>query len=79
MNWQGLVWMAIGGMLTWVGWRHWRYRNEETISALEASFIGDEEPLPRTALDKFLTIAQAVAGLTLGPVFVIGGLAALFV
>ena len=71
----GLISLLIGVMLSWVGWRHWRYRKEETISVLEASILKatDENPLPRTRLDRFLTYAQAGLGLVLGPFFVLIG------
>ena len=71
----GIIYLLIGVMLTLVGWRHWRYRKEETISVLEASIlkVTAESPLPRTRLDRFLTYVQASLGFVLGPFFVLIG------
>jgi len=71
----GLIALVMGMVLTWVGWRHWRYRNEETIGALEASILKmtGESPLPRTRVDRFLTYLQASFGFVLGPFFLLVG------
>jgi len=77
----GIAYIAIGLLLTWVGWRHWRYRKEETVSILEATILKatGEEPLPRTGVDRFLTRLQAVFGFVLGPFFFLIGTAVIFV
>jgi hypothetical protein len=68
---------ALGAMITWMGWRHWRYRNEETISVLEAAIMKTTgvEPSPRSRLDHFLTYIQAFLGFVLGPSFMLIGAA----
>ena len=72
---SGLTFLLIGSLLTWVGWRHWRYRKEETISVLEATIFKatGSEPLPRTNFDRLLTYAQAALGFVLGPFFFLLG------
>ena len=67
----GLTWLLIGCLLTWAGWRSWRYRNQHAISAIEATMLKatGEEPLPRTAFDRFLAVAVAVLGFVLGPLY----------
>ena len=67
--------VALGALLTWVGWRHWRYRNQETVSVLEATILKKtgEEPLPRTRVDGILTYLQAILGFLLGPFFFLIG------
>jgi len=67
--------LSLGALLTWIGSRHWRYRNQATTSVLEAIILkttGDE-PLPRTRVDRFLTHVQAIFGLVLGPFFFLCG------
>jgi hypothetical protein len=65
----------MGALLTWLGWRHWRYRKEQTISVLETALLKTTggEPLPRTRLDRFLTYLQAFLGFILGPMFFLIG------
>ena len=72
----GLTYLLIGVMLTWVGWRHWRFRKEETVSALETSIlhVTGESPRVRTHLDRLLTYIQAFFGFVLGPFFFLIGL-----
>jgi hypothetical protein len=67
--------LAIGAVLTWIGWRHWRYRKEETISLLEAGILKATgiEPLPRTRTDRALTYVHAILGLLLGSFFLLIG------
>jgi hypothetical protein len=67
----GLIALAIGAVLTWIGWRHWRFRDRETVSVLEAAILRTtgEEPLPRTKCDRMSGYVQAVLGLVLGPFF----------
>jgi len=73
--------VVLGLFLTWTGWRHWRYRHEETISLLEAGILKatGEEPEPRTPLDRKLSIVQAVLGFVLGPFFLLIGIAGIMV
>ncbi|MCY7398449.1 MAG: hypothetical protein LH466_06390 [Sphingomonas bacterium] len=68
--------MSLGALLSWIGWRHWRYRNEESISLLESTILTQtgDEPLPRTGVDRFLTYVQAIFGFVLGPFFFLIGL-----
>lgn len=64
----GLIALAIGLLLLWVGWNHWRYRRQETINILESAIItvtGDE-PSPLTKLDWFLKYLQSFLGFILG-------------
>jgi TRAP-type C4-dicarboxylate transport system permease small subunit len=72
----GITYLLIGALLSWVGWRHWRYRKEETVSALEVGIlkVTGQEPLPRTRLDRFLTYLQATFGFVLGPFFFVLGI-----
>ena len=72
----GLIALLIGVLLTWIGWRHWRYRKQDSISVLEASIlkVAGEEPMPQSRLDRFLADAQAILGFTLGPFFLLVGL-----
>jgi TRAP-type C4-dicarboxylate transport system permease small subunit len=67
----GLVYVAVGLLLVWVGWNHWRHRRQETVSVLEAAILkaADEDPLSPTRLDWFLKYLQAILGFTLGPIF----------
>ena len=76
---SGIIVLLIGAVLTHVGWRHWRYRKQPTISLLEAGLLKamDEAPLPGTSLDKFLTYVSAGLGLILGPFFLFCGIAVL--
>ena len=73
----GAFYLFLGALLIWIGWRHWRYRNQETISILEAGILkaADEEPLPRTKVDRSLSYLQAGFGFILGPFFLLCGLA----
>ena len=77
----GLFLVALGAFLTWMGWRHWRYRNEDTISVLEAGILKatGEEPLPRTRTDRVLSIVQGAFGFILGPFFMFCGAAIILV
>ena len=69
---------ALGALLICVGWRHWRYRKEETLSLLEAAILKTTgvEPLPRTRLDRFLTYLQAILGSLFGAFFLLIGVLA---
>jgi hypothetical protein len=71
----GLIALLIGVLLTWIGWRHWRYRKQDSIGILEASIlkVAGEEPLPRTKFDRLMGYTQAILGLTLGPFFLLVG------
>jgi hypothetical protein len=73
----GIIGLLIGATLTHVGWRHWRYRKQQTISVLEAGLLkaANAEPLPRTKIDRFLTYLQAILGCILGPFFLLCGIA----
>ena len=73
----GISYLAIGILVTWFGWRHWRYRKEETVNLLEAAMLRTTglDPLPRTRLDRFLTYVQAVLGFVLGPILFMLGVA----
>jgi len=72
---------ALGALLTWMGWRHWRYRKQETISVLEAGIlkVTGQDPLPRTRVDHILTHVQAILGLLLGPFFLLISIAGILV
>ncbi|WP_447932360.1 hypothetical protein [Sphingopyxis fribergensis] len=74
---KGLLIFAMGVLLLWVGWNHWRYRRQETINILEAAILRTtgEEPLPLTKLDWFLKNLQAILGFILGPFFILAGVA----
>ena len=74
---KGLPIFAMGVLLLWVGWNHWQYRRQETISILEAAILRPtgEEPLPLTKLDWFLNNLQAILGFILGPLFILAGVA----
>ncbi len=76
----GLFYLVLGIFLIWIGWRHWRFRRQETISVLEAAILRatGEEPLPRTKFDRILEYVQAGLGFVLGPFFLLCGLAILF-
>jgi TRAP-type C4-dicarboxylate transport system permease small subunit len=69
---------SFGTLLSWLGWRHWRYRKEETISLIEAAILKTTgaEPLPRTRLDRFLTYLQAILGFVFGAFFLLIGILA---
>ena len=75
----GLIALLMGVTLTYVGWRHWSFRKQDTISVLEAGLLkaAGEDPLPRTKIDRILTYVQAVLGLILGPFFFLCGIAVL--
>jgi TRAP-type C4-dicarboxylate transport system permease small subunit len=68
--------VALGAFFIWMGWRHWRYRKEETISVLEAAILKTTgvEPLPKTRLDRALTYVHAVLGLAFGSLFLFVGI-----
>ena len=72
----GIGYLAMGLLLLWVGWNHWRYRKEETISILRAAIVKatGEEPLPTTRIDWFLKYLQAILGFILGPIFAFLGI-----
>ena len=72
---SGLMALLIGVLLTWTGWRHWRYRKEDTINVLEAGIlrITGADPLPRTRFDRVSTYVQAIVGFVLGPFFLLIG------
>lgn len=71
----GLVALAIGLLLLWVGWNHWRYRRQETINILESTILSvtGDEPSPLTKFDWFLKSLQAILGFSLGSFFTILG------
>jgi hypothetical protein len=73
----GATILSIGLILIWSGFSHWRFRNQETISILEAKIldIAEEEPLPLSKLDWLLKYTQIVLGLTLGPLLLLAGIA----
>jgi hypothetical protein len=68
---KGILTLLGGLLLIHVGWRHWRFRHQETVSWLEAQLLSavGEEPLPRSRSDRFLTYLQAGLGITLGSTF----------
>ncbi|QCB53121.1 hypothetical protein E5675_00785 [Sphingopyxis sp. PAMC25046] len=72
----GIGYLAIGMLLFWVGWNHWRYRKEETISLLEAGILKATgvEPLPPKRLDWLIKHLQAILGFMLGPFFAFLGI-----
>jgi hypothetical protein len=72
---KALIFIAMGGLLTHTGWRHWRMRKMETVSVIEAALLktAQQLPLPRTKLDKMLTYIQAILGLIFGPIIMILG------
>ena len=71
----GIIALLIGTTLTYLGWRHWHYRKQETISALEAGILKATgfDPLPLTKVDRLQTYLQAVLGFVLGPFFLLCG------
>ncbi len=73
----GLVSLVIGAVVLSVGWNHWRYRKQETVNMLEAAILRStgEESLPLTKLDWFLKNLQAILGFSLGPFFILVGVA----
>ena len=73
----GLVSLVIGAVALSVGWNHWRYRKQETVSMLEVAILRStgEESLPLTKLDWFLKNLQAILGFILGPFFILAGMA----
>ncbi|SKB41195.1 hypothetical protein [Sphingopyxis flava] len=73
----GLVSLVIGAVALSVGWNHWRYRKQETISMLEVAILRStgEESMPLTKLDWFLKNLQAILGFILGPFFILAGMA----
>ena len=72
----GIIALLIGAMLTYLGWRHWRFRKHNTISILEAGILkaAGADPLPLTKVDRILTYAQAILGFILGPFFLLCGI-----
>ena len=58
----GLGVLALGLFFGWLALRLWRYRDQGSISILEAALLKatDEEPLPRTKLDHWLHYFQMV-------------------
>lgn len=76
----GLVYVGLGALLLWIGYRNWKLRHTEAISLLEAAVLKTtgEEPLPRTGTDKALAYFQAGMGFLLGPFFIAIGIASLF-
>ena len=72
----GIIALLIGMALSYVGWRHWRHRKQETISVLEAGILKatGAEPLPRTKVDRVLTYVQAILGVILGVFFLLCGI-----
>ena len=77
---NGIAYLLAGALLVWVGWRSWKYRKRETISAIEAAILRatNEEPLPPTKFDWAQKHFQAVMGFTLGPLFAVLGLVIIF-
>ena len=75
----GIGYLAMGLLLFWVGWNHWRYRKEETISLLEAGMLKATgvEPLPPKRLDWLLKYLQAILGFILGSFFAFIGAVAI--
>ena len=67
----GIIALAMGFLLLWVGWNHWRYRRQETINILEGAILDvtGEKPLPLTKLDWFLKYLQAILGFLFGSFF----------
>ncbi|WOE74179.1 hypothetical protein [Alterisphingorhabdus coralli] len=74
----GLLLLAFGCVLLWIGWCHWRYRNTDNINIIEVMILkigGADEPLPRTDFDRFLSYAQAFLCFLFGGSAVIAGIA----
>ena len=67
----GITYLLAGIFLFWIGLRSWKYRRQDTISAIELAILKatGEEPLPSTKFDRSLKYGQAVFGFTLGPIF----------
>ena len=76
----GLTALAMGLLLLWVGWNHWQYRRQETISILEKAILDvfGEQPLPRTKIDSLLKYLQAVLGFVIGSFFTLLGILIIF-
>jgi hypothetical protein len=70
--------VALGAFLMWLGWRHWRFRKQETISVLEAAIlhVTGEKPPPRTKGDRILSVVHTILCFLLGPFFMLVGIAA---
>ena len=68
-----LFFFSMGTSLIWLGWRHWRYRKEETINLIEGAILKTfgAEPLPRTRVDRFLAYLQAILGFLFGAFFLL--------
>lgn len=71
----GLLALAMGLLLFWAGWNHWRYRRHETTGMLERMIlnVSGEEPQPLTRLEWFLKYLQAILGFVLGSFFTLIG------
>jgi hypothetical protein len=74
------LFFSLGTFLVWTGWRHWRYRDQDTITVLEAGILKATgvEPLPRARADRILSRIQAVLGVVLGSFFFLIGLVGIF-
>ncbi|MEM1131534.1 MAG: hypothetical protein AAGH53_01205 [Pseudomonadota bacterium] len=74
----GLLLLAFGCVLLWIGWSHWRYRDTDNINIIEAIILkigGADEPLSSTDFDRLLCYAQAFLGFLFGGSAVIAGTA----
>ncbi|SBV34614.1 protein of unknown function [uncultured Sphingopyxis sp.] len=71
----GLLALAMGVLLFWAGWNHWRHRREETVNILEGAILDatGAEPLPLTKLDWFLKYLQAILSFVFGFLFTLMG------
>jgi hypothetical protein len=71
----GLISLAMGLLLLWVGRNHWQYRRQETINFLESAILNltVEGPLPLTKLDWFLKYLQVILGFIFGSFFTLLG------
>ncbi len=65
----------LGLFFCWAAFMGWRYRNEESISLLEAGILKatGEEPLPLTRVDRWLQKFQLVMMILFGPPMVLLG------
>ena len=68
MIFKGLLALAIGLLLLWVGLNNWIHRDTDAIPWIEDKILAatDQEPLPRTKFDTISRRVQAGLGLTLG-------------
>ncbi|HEU4819705.1 MAG TPA: hypothetical protein VFS87_00920 [Qipengyuania sp.] len=64
--------LALGLFFCWLAWRFWRYRDQETISVLEAAIlkVTGAEPLPRTKVDRWLGYFQMIMASLFGVLLV---------